>query len=98
MLPFVDGSAMLAGKVSEIRTSDRFRQDIEKSDNTAEIKERRMNQIDSAERQQEHDELEAKHDFWSFSESFIVVIMFKRYKNCMCHRKGHLSGAHTTLD
>ena len=50
--------------------------------------------------------MEARRDFWRKSGSLIVII-FKRNKNCTCHRKARflshsikltLSGGHTTLD
>ena len=91
-VPFVNGSAKLAGKGSEIRhirpNSARYRR---KEENTAAIfKEKRMNQI--LQRNNEN-KTNWKQSMISgvYPEASFFVIMFKKDKNCMCHRTARFS-------
>ena len=59
--PSVD--AKVAGKGSEIRTSDPVRQEIEETEEHCSGLQGKTDEPDSAEQRREQDELEAKHDF-----------------------------------
>ena len=62
IFPFATGSATLAGKGSEVRTSDRIRQDIEGREEHLSDLQGESDEPDSAGQQHEQDEVEAKHD------------------------------------
>ena len=61
----------MAGKGAEVRTSHRFRQDIEDGEEQRSDLQGETDDPDSAEQQREQGELEAIRDFWIKSGSFI---------------------------
>ena len=78
--PRANGHVKMAGEGSGVRPSDRIRQDTEDGDEHRNDLQGETAEPDSAEPQQEQDDLEAKHDVWSISGSFIYRhhITFKR--------------------
>ena len=58
-----------------------------KEKNTVVVSKEKRTNPDSAEQTQEQDDLEAKHDFWSISASFIFRHHVQERQNCTCHKK-----------
>ena len=84
MFPFMNGSAKLAGQRSEVRTSDRIRQDVEEGEEHCSDLQGETDEPDAAVQQQERDELEAKRDFWSVSGSLTDRHdVQQRHKSCV---------------
>ena len=71
LFPFVNGSVELARQRLEIRPSNRIRQDVKEGEGHHSDLQEETDEADSAEQQREQDKLEAKHNFWSISGSFI---------------------------
>ena len=99
MFSFMNGSANLAGQCSEVRTSDRIRQDVEEGEEHCSDLQGETDEPDAAVQQQERDELEAKRDFWSVSGSLTDRHVCRRKARFLSHSSTlTLSDGHTTLD
>ena len=95
--PRASGHVKMAGEGSGVRPSDRIRQDTEDGDEHRSDLQGETDEPDSAEPQQEQDDLEAKHDVWSISGSFIYRHHVPERQFCTCHSKAHFP-FHTKLD
>ena len=83
---FVIRSEKLAGNLSEIRKSDRLLKDIEKGEEHRGDLQGETDEPDSAD-QQEQDEWEAKHDFWSISVGFSYGHHEQERQKCMFQKR-----------
>ena len=88
IFPCASCSVKLAGKSSEVRPSNRIRQEIHEGEEHRSDLVGETDEPDSAEQQLEQDELEAKRESWSFFWKLHLSSLWSiKTKNCTCRKK-----------